>query len=71
MIRSIEDTEAQAVILQIDSPGALTSGIEELRDLIVDPPVPVIVWVGPRPARAYGGAAQLMAFAEVKAAAPA
>ena len=70
MIRSIEDTEAQAVILQIDSPGALTSGIEELRDLIVDPPVPVIVWVGPRPARAYGGAAQLMAFAEVKAAAP-
>jgi membrane-bound serine protease (ClpP class) len=65
---TIEEAEArgsQAVILQLDAPGAVTEDIHRLLKLVEDPPLPVVVWVGPAPAVAYGGAAQLLAAAQV------
>lgn len=62
--------QAQVLVVQLDSPGALTPRVSELVDLLGAPPLPVAVWVGPAPAVAYGGAAQLLAAAPIRAAAP-
>ncbi|HSG78548.1 MAG TPA: NfeD family protein [Acidimicrobiia bacterium] len=66
----IEDTDAQLVVLSVNAPAAIDEDVRELMDLIADPPVPVAVWVGPAPAIARGGAAQLLLAAPIKGAAP-
>lgn len=60
---------AMAVIIQVDSPGAVSTDIDDLIELVRFPPLPVAVWVGPAPARAYGGALQLLLAAPVRLAA--
>ncbi|MDH3471016.1 MAG: hypothetical protein OEM94_06840 [Acidimicrobiia bacterium] len=67
---SINESSASIVIIQLDSPGAVSGDIDELIALVGDPLVPVAVWVGPDPAVAHGGALQLLAAASIKAAAP-
>jgi len=67
---AIEESDAQLVILQLDSSGAVDGDVEELIALIAEPPLPVAVWVGPDPAVARGGAAQLLAAAAIRGAAP-
>lgn len=64
--------EAHSVvaIVQIDSAATLSDDIARLTELISDPPLPLVVWVGPAPAVAYGGAAHLLSHAPIKAAAP-
>ena len=62
----------QLAIVQINSP-AVVGSLEELghlADLMSDPPLPLVVWLGPAPARVGGGAAQLFALAPIRAAAP-
>lgn len=63
---------AQAVVLQVNSHGAVVAETEmrELLAEIRDAEVPVAVWVGPSNARAYGWAAQMLAVADVSAMAP-
>ncbi len=71
--RTIEEAArdgSQAVVVQLDSPAALTNDVASLLELVEEPPIPVVVWVGPAPAVAYGGAAQLLAAAQVSTAAP-
>lgn len=65
-IETSGDDGALAVIIRIDSPGAISSDVEDLLSLIAEPPLPVAVWVGPAPARAYGGALQIMLAAPVR-----
>ena len=67
---AIAESDALVVIIQLDSPGAVSGEIDDLITLVSDPPVPVGVWVGPDPAVAHGGALQLLATASIKAAAP-
>jgi membrane-bound serine protease (ClpP class) len=67
---AIEDTDAQLVILSVNAPAAIDGDVHELLDLVADPPVAVAVWVGPAPAVARGGAAQLLLAAPIKGAAP-
>ena len=67
---AINDSDAVAVVIQLNSPGAISHDIDDLIALVADPPVPVAVWVGPDPAVAHGGALQLLAAASIKAAAP-
>lgn len=64
--------DTEAVVLMIDSPGVVGSAetFEELRQLVESPPLPVITWIGPAPAKAYGGAALLAFTAQVRMAAP-
>ena len=67
-IRNAADVGSTAAIVQLDSSATLSDEIEVLIELISNPPLPVIVWVGPDPAVAYGGAAHLVAAAQVAAA---
>jgi membrane-bound serine protease (ClpP class) len=66
------DQGAEAVIIQLDSPGVVAeeSDWAELMDLIADPPVPVTAWVGPAPAVAYGGSFSLAKSTQITLAAP-
>jgi len=59
------------LVFEIDSPAALDDeGLSALSDLISSPPLPVAVWVGPAPASAFGGAAQLVLESSQAAIAP-
>ena len=63
---------AQAVILQINSSGAVVSRdrMVELLGVIRDSAVPIGIWVGPSGANLYGLGAQMLAAADVTAMAP-
>jgi membrane-bound ClpP family serine protease len=64
--------DTEAVVLQIDSPGVVGSEetLFELIELASTPPLPVISWVGPAPAQAFGGAGLLALTTDVRLAAP-
>ena len=73
--RSIDEGEQAgvlAVVLQLDSPGAVVSDdrLAALARRMHDAAVPVVVWVGPSGAEAMGGAAQLAGAAQLMALAP-
>lgn len=55
-------TGAEALVVQLDSPGDLVgeAALEALLTRIRDPALPVVVWVGPSGAQARGGAAHLV-----------
>ena len=63
---------SQAVILQVNSKGAVISRerMSTLLASIQDSKVPVAIWVGPSGSRAYGLPAQMLAVADVTAMAP-
>ncbi|NCZ89947.1 MAG: hypothetical protein EBY93_03315, partial [Actinobacteria bacterium] len=58
---------AQAVVLQVNSRGAIVSPerFAELLKNVADAKIPVAIWVGPTGARAYGLSAQLLTVADV------
>ena len=64
--------DAQALIIQVNSRGAVVGDdrMEELLATVADSPVPIAVWVGPSRARLYGTPAQLLAVADVTGMAP-
>jgi membrane-bound serine protease (ClpP class) len=63
---------SQALILQVDSRGAVVDSAEmvELFETIANSPITVGVWVGPTGARLYGTPAQILAVADVTGMAP-
>ena len=63
---------SQALVLQVDSRGAVVSDevMVELLDRIAEAPIPIGVWVGPTGARLYGTPAQILAVADVTGMAP-
>jgi membrane-bound serine protease (ClpP class) len=67
-----ERGDTEAIVLQIDSPGVVGSEetLLELLELTSSPPLPVVTWIGPAPARAYGGAGLLALTADLRFAAP-
>lgn len=67
-----EQADVVAVVLQLDSSGAVISDdrLAELARTISSASVPVAVWVGPSGAQATGGAAQLAGAAERLGVAP-
>jgi membrane-bound serine protease (ClpP class) len=75
-IDSIEGAAASGtveyVVLAIDSEGVVAGPeqLSELADLVSNPPLPVVTWIGAAPAKAYGGAAQVALAADVALAAP-
>ncbi len=69
-VRDAASRGAPVAIVQIDSPGALTGDVQRVVELIADPPLPVVVWVGPQPAAGYGATVALLEAASVGAAAP-
>ena len=67
-----DDHGSQALVLQVDSRGAVVSDGEmaELMQRVADAPVPIGIWVGPTGATLYGTPAQLLAVADVTGMAP-
>lgn len=70
VIGAIEDSDADAVVLQLDSGATLDGDIERLVALVSDPPVPVAAYAGPAPATVAGGAVRVLAAAPISGAAP-
>ena len=68
----LDDASARGatVVLELDSAGGIGQGAVGLADRIASMPVPVIVWVGPVPARASGGAMLLMLASSLASVAP-
>jgi membrane-bound serine protease (ClpP class) len=68
----LDDASARGatVVLELDSAGGIGQGAVGLADRIAGMPVPVIVWVGPVPARASGGAMLLMLASSLASVAP-
>jgi len=71
IVRS-QDNGAQAVVLQVNTQGAVVSRdrMAEVLEAISASKIPVAIWVGPSGARAYGLPAQMLAVADVTAMAP-
>lgn len=67
---SIEGSTASLVVIQLDVHAVLSSDASDLVALLADPPVPVVVWVGPAPAVAHGTAAAIVSAAPIRGAAP-
>ena len=73
--RSLSEAEHDrvvALVLQIDSPGSVVSQatLQRLIDHIANATITVAAWVGPSGAQAAGGAAQVVAAAQLRALAP-
>jgi membrane-bound serine protease (ClpP class) len=69
-VREAETRHAQAVLLQLDTPGGLMESMRELNTAILAAPMPVIVWVGPAGARAASAGVFITAAGHVAAMAP-
>ncbi len=69
-IEQAAERGSQLVVLQLNVPGVLTTDIDELLQLVADPPLPVAVWVGPAPSVAHGAAAEMLRLAPIRSAAP-
>ena len=69
LIEVIEDEKAQVVVLKIDNPGVASGSMAELEAAIEASVTPVVAWVGPDGAVAYGGVAQLLGRVAVAGAA--
>lgn len=61
--------ESLAVVLQVNSPGAVVEDrtLLELLDSLEAAPIPIVVWVGQSGAKALGGAAHLVTVADYAA----
>lgn len=62
--------DGAVIVLQVDSAGSIGQDGVALGQRLVSLPVPVLVWVGPVPARASGAAMLLMDAASLAAVAP-
>ncbi|HET9250129.1 MAG TPA: NfeD family protein [Actinomycetota bacterium] len=72
VLDSVEEAERQGstLVLQLDSAGTLNQDPVALAERIHDATIPVIVWVGPAPAKAAGAGLLLLYAASLGAVAP-
>ena len=70
VIGAIETSDAEVIVLQVDSAATLDGDIDALLGLVADAPIPVAAYAGPDPARVSGGALRLLAAAPIAGAAP-
>ncbi len=69
-IRTAEKENAQALIIQLDTPGGLDSSMRTINQAIINAKVPVIVYVSPKGARAASAGLLISMAAHVAAMAP-
>ncbi|MBM4285489.1 MAG: nodulation protein NfeD [Deltaproteobacteria bacterium] len=69
-VRTAEKHQAEALVVQLDTPGGLDSSMRQISQAIVNAKVPVIVYVGPRGARAASAGVLITVAAHVAAMAP-
>jgi membrane-bound serine protease (ClpP class) len=69
-IEQAEDTGAEAIIIQMDTPGGLDTAMRDIVQLIVNSRVPVVVYVAPSGARAASAGVFITIAAHVAVMAP-
>jgi membrane-bound serine protease (ClpP class) len=69
-IHRAEKMKAQALVVELDTPGGLVQSVREMAQSVDDAVVPVIVYVGPAGASATSAGALLMLSSHVAAMAP-
>ena len=69
-IEQAEDSGAEALIIQLDTPGGLDTAMRDIIQLIVNSRVPVVVYVAPSGARAASAGVFITMAAHVAAMAP-
>jgi len=67
---TISGTDAHLFVIQLDSPGISSGEPGDMYEAIGTASAPVAVWVGDRPAVAFGGSASMLNVADIGAAAP-
>jgi membrane-bound serine protease (ClpP class) len=70
VVTSLQTPDVHAFVLKINSPGVSSGDLSELFDAVAIADAPVISWIGPNPAVAYGGAAYLANNSDIRSAAP-
>lgn len=65
-----EEQRAALILFQMDTPGGLVSSMRGITNSILDSPVPIVVWVSPRGARAASAGAFIVQAASVAVMAP-
>ncbi len=70
VVEAIGAEDAHAFVLKVDSPGVSSGDVQDLYDALVGAPAPVITWIGPSPAVAFGGSAYVANHSDVRSAAP-
>ena len=69
-IRTAEKEQAEALVIQLDTPGGLDSSMRQIAQGIINAKLPVIVYVAPRGARAASAGLLITMAAPVAAMAP-
>ena len=69
-IHTAEREQAEALVIQLDTPGGLDSSMRQIAQAIINAKVPVIVFVSPRGARAASAGLLIAEAAHVAAMAP-
>lgn len=70
LVDTVGTADAQLVVIKIDNPGIASGDPSGLFSAVADAAVPVVAWVGPAGAEAYGGVAELLLRVDVAGAAP-
>jgi membrane-bound serine protease (ClpP class) len=70
-VREAEEAAAEAIVIQLDTPGGLLTSMDEITKAILNARVPVVVYVSPRGARAASAGVYITYAAHVAAMAPA
>jgi membrane-bound serine protease (ClpP class) len=63
-------SQAEAVVFTLDTPGGLVSSMRAMTASLLDAPLPVVIWVSPKGARAASAGAFLLEAAHIAAMAP-
>jgi membrane-bound serine protease (ClpP class) len=69
-ISQAENNGAEAIVLRIDTPGGLSTAMDDIVTSILESEVPVIAWVGPGNARAASAGVYITYAAHIAAMAP-
>lgn len=69
-VRRAEEIDADALVLQLDTPGGSLEATRRIVKVLLGSPVPVVVWVGPAGSRAASAGFVILLAADVAAMAP-
>ncbi|SDK46008.1 membrane-bound serine protease (ClpP class) [Maridesulfovibrio ferrireducens] len=70
MAKLAVDDEHDLILLRLDTPGGLTTSMRDIVKIMMNPPVPICIWVGPEGSHAASAGAFMVAAANVSAMAP-